>query len=299
MPNALELIEDAKLRLEAANLFYGHGTENAEDDAIFLVLHALGLAYDASQAALEAPVSLLQISALESLLEQRISKRMPSAYVTQRMWFAGLEFYVDQRVLVPRSPLGELILGQFAPWVDAGDVHRILEIGTGSGCIALALAHYFPEAEVFATDISDDALAVATLNLERHADLKERVSFVNADLFPESAQNSTRAELALFDLIVTNPPYVPESQMAALPEEYLNEPGLALLAGEDGLEFINRILNQAHAWLKPDGAIFFDVGNRWPVLDKAYPELSFTWCELERGGEGIGMIDALSLSKLR
>ena len=297
MPSALELIEASRQRLERADLFYGHGTDNPEDDAIFLVLHGLGLNYDASETELSANVSSIALDKVEALIARRISERLPSAYLTRRMWFAGLEFYVDERVLIPRSPLAEIILSRFSPWADPGQIRRILEIGTGSGCIALAVAHYFPGASVVATDISPDALAVASLNLERYDNLGDRVQFVHADLYPADLSQTGNSIPPGFDLIITNPPYVPASQMLELPAEYLAEPQTALVAGNEGLEFIERIFAEAAAWLNPGGVIFFDVGDRWAVLEEAYPRLPLVWCELQRGGEGIGMLDKQSLVK--
>ena len=288
MPTALTLIDASRHRLEQANLFYGHGTANAEDDAIFLVLHGLGLGYDASEEQLNADLSRERCSVVEDLIERRIRERIPSAYLTQRMWFAELEFYVDERALIPRSPLAELIMRGFSPWSDSQNLTRILEIGTGSGCIALALGHYFPDVTVTATDISAAALEVAALNLNRFEHLRPRVNFVQADLFPPESRR--------FDLIVTNPPYVPAEQMATLPAEYLAEPASALVAGADGLEFIDKIFRNASNLLSDNGLIFFDVGDRWALLEEVYPDLPFVWCELERGGEGIGMLDKQALN---
>ena len=297
MPSALELIESSRQRLERADLFYGHGTDNPEDDAIFLVLHGLGLGYDASEEQLSATVSASARASVDALVARRITERVPSAYLTNRMWFADLEFYVDERVLVPRSPLAEIILSRFAPWSDSGQIRRVLEIGTGSGCIALAVAHYLPRASVIATDISADALEVAKLNLERHEQLRDRVQFVHADLYPAGLATTSDIPGDGFDLIITNPPYVPASQMEVLPAEYKGEPEMALLAGEEGLEYIKKIFAEAVEWLAPQGVVFFDVGNRWAVLEEAFPNLPIVWCELERGGEGIGMLDRQSLKR--
>ncbi|MGR8950391.1 MAG: 50S ribosomal protein L3 N(5)-glutamine methyltransferase [Gammaproteobacteria bacterium] len=291
MPNALELIESSTARLEAANLYYGHGTDNAGDDAVFLVLHALGLGYEASAEELESDADVDQVKALDGLIKKRIAQRLPSAYLTRKMWFAGLEFYVDARVLIPRSPLAELIEKGFSPFVDPLRVSRVLEIGTGSGCIALALAQQFPQAEVIATDISTAALEVAAINLNRYAQFADRVHFKCADLFPHDESG--------FDLIVTNPPYVPTEVIPELPDEYHAEPDLALAAGADGLQLIDKIFARAPAVLKPNGLIFFDVGDRWSLMEKTYPELPFLWCELERGGEGIGMLEKSALSTFK
>ena len=290
LPTALELIDSSHLRLKAAELFYGHGTDNAADDALFLVLHGLGLDYDATDEILNRPCDEDRIARVEALVSRRIEERLPSAYLTQRMWFAGLEFYVDERVLVPRSPLAELILGGFAPWAEQINVKRILEIGTGSGCIAIALAEQFPKAEIIATDISPAALEVARINHARHLPITAQLEFIEANLFPEG--------LGSFDLIVTNPPYVPDSYMDGLPEEYHAEPKMALTAGKDGLTFIHDIFKQAASRMNPGGLLFFDVGDRWHLIEQTYRDTAFTWCELARGGEGIGMLERSALSKL-
>lgn len=290
MPTPLELIDASQRRLDAADLYYGHGTDNAADDALFLVLHGLGLSYDASDQALNTQCSDQATAKVDVLINRRINERLPSAYLTNRMWFAGLEFYVDERVLIPRSPLAELISSRFSPWADQLQVKRILEIGTGSGCIAIALAQYFPKAEVVATDISTAALEVAARNLANYEGLSESLSFVEADLFP--------AGNCAFDLIVTNPPYVPDGYMADLPAEYHAEPALALMAGNDGLRFVRQIFAEAAAHLNPGGLLFFDVGDRWSVMEQTFPDTPFTWCELSRGGEGIGLLEKSALGTL-
>ncbi len=291
MPTVLELIETCQRSLESADLFYGHGTDNPADEALFLVLHGLGLDYDVSDDALNEPCSDIAVAKVNSLVNRRMTERLPSAYLTQRMWFAGLEFYVDDRVLVPRSPLAELILTGFSPWLDGAKVKRILEIGTGSGCIAIALARQFPDADVIATDISPAALEVAAINQRRHSDMTTRLTFVEADLFPSNQDN--------FDLIVTNPPYVPENYFDDLPQVFHAEPKLALAAGQDGLSYIHDIFLGSPARLNADGLVFFDVGDRWHLIEQTYPALTFTWSELEYGGEGIGMVDRAALSTLQ
>ena len=217
-----ELINSAARRFRRAALFFGHGTDNAVGEAAFLVLHALALPPDAGDALLDQPLSDAGRAAAEQLIATRLERRCPAAYLTHRMWFAGHEFYVDERVLVPRSPLAELIHAGFAPWLDTGEVRRILDIGTGSGCIALACALAFPQASVDATDLSPDALAVAAINRARHG-LESRVRLVEADLFP--------ADAGTYDLIVSNPPYVPAARMDEIPRECPQEPLLALVAG--------------------------------------------------------------------
>lgn len=278
VPTPRALVLDAERRFLEADLYYGHGTDNARDEAVYLVFQALGLAFDAPEAVLDRPVGDAAAARVESLVARRIAERLPAAYLTRRMWFAGHEFYVDERVLVPRSPIAELILEDFAPWIDAAAVARILDIGTGSGCIAIAAALQFPGVHVDATDVSTDALAVAAHNVERHG-LGARVALHRADLFP--------AEDLPYDVILANPPYVPRDEMATLPAEYMHEPELALAAGNDGLALVGRILVEAARHLRPGGILIMDTGATWPAVEAAFPELPFIWVELAHGGEGI------------
>lgn len=282
------LIESAARRFRRAGLFFGHGTDNARDEAAFLVLHALGLPPDAGDELLDAPLDAAGLASAEDLLAMRLKRRCPAAYLTQRMWFAGHEFYVDERVLVPRSPLAELINARFEPWLDAAHVTRILDIGTGSGCIALACALAFPAAEVDATDLSVDALAVAAINRARHG-LDGRVSLIEANLFPAGA--------ARYDLIVSNPPYVPAARMAKLPREYLEEPAMALVAGDEGLACVDGILARAAEYLAPDGVLVVEVGEIAAAVDQRYAHLPLTWIEFEHGGEGVFVITREDLAR--
>ncbi|MBI4696308.1 MAG: 50S ribosomal protein L3 N(5)-glutamine methyltransferase [Gammaproteobacteria bacterium] len=277
-PTPRSLVLDAERRFDAAGLYYGHGTDNARDEAVYLVFHTLGLPFDAPEAALDRPVDAAVAVRVEALVARRITERLPAAYLTKAMWFAGHEFYVDERVLVPRSPIAELILEDFAPWVDATRVERVLDIGTGSACIAIAAALQFPGAHVDATDVSTDALAVAAHNVERHG-LGARVFLHRADLFP--------AEERRYDVILANPPYVPLDEMAELPPEYTHEPALALAAGDDGLDLVRRILDGAAARLRPGGILVMDTGATWPAVEAAFPGLPFIWVELAHGGDGI------------
>ena len=280
------LIEGAMRRFRRARLHYGHGTDNARDEAAFLVLHALGLPLDAGAEVLAQPLPVAAVAAAESLINARIQRRCPAAYLTHRMWFAGHEFYIDERVLVPRSPLAELIEGQFAPWIAPARVRHILDIGTGSGCIALATALAFPAARVDATDISADALAVAADNRARHG-LDARVTLHQADLFPPSA---TR-----YDLIVSNPPYVPAARLDELPAEYRAEPPLALISGVDGFDCVTAILARAATRLSDDGILVVEVGEIWPAVDRRFSTLPLTWIEFAAGGEGVFVISRRDL----
>ena len=275
------LVLDVEARFESAQLVFGHGTDNARDEAVFLVFHALGLPFDVDDDVLDQSLEDVQCAAVEEIVAERIKSRRPAAYLTGRMWFAGHEFHVDDRVLVPRSPIAELIKSEFKPWLDPSSIDRVLEIGTGSGCIAIATAIALPSAKIDATDNSADALAVAALNLARYPQLGDRIRFIEADLFPPS--NAT------YDLVVTNPPYVPSEDVATLPPEYAHEPSMALDAGPDGLTIVRRILAQTADRLSADGAIIVDVGEMVAAIDREIQSVSFTWIDVEYGGEGIGI----------
>lgn len=276
--SAATLIADCARRLDAAGVHFGHGTDNAEDEAAFLVLHALGLPFDVPRADYQRARSPAEVARVEALVEARIARRVPAAYLTRRMWFCGHEFAVDERVLVPRSPLAELIERGFTPWLAARAPRRILDIGTGSGCIAIAVALAFPDAHIDATDASADALAVAAANCARHG-VAGRVALYEADLFPPAPGR--------YDLIVSNPPYVPAARHAELPAEYQYEPRLALVADDDGCALVERILARAPALLSAHGLLVVEVGEMWPTLAARHPRLPFTWVEFERGGEGV------------
>ncbi len=276
--SAAGLMETAARRFEQAGVYFGHGTDNAGDEAAFLVLHALAWPFDVAPDELQRPLTPAEIAAVEFVIQARIDQRVPAAYLTHRMWFAGLEFYVDERVLVPRSPLAELIEGGFQPWLGMLPVRRILDIGTGSGCIAIAMATAFPSAQVDATDISEPALAVAAINRDRHG-LAARLELMLGDLFPPPGPR--------YDIIVSNPPYVPDERVAELPQEYRNEPRLALAAGDDGLSCVRRILANAPDYLNAGGLLIVEVGEIADDVATCYPNLPFTWVEFVHGGEGV------------
>jgi ribosomal protein L3 glutamine methyltransferase len=278
-PTVADLVRYGAGEFERAGLAYGHGTDNAVDDAAALVFHALGLDHADAENAYRLRPESGDVERVLGLLGERIERRVPGAYLIGRMWFAGLEFEVDERVIVPRSPFAELVAAQFAPWIDPLRVHRILDIGTGSGCIAVACAKAFPNARVDAVDLSADALAVARRNVARHG-VADRLELLQGDVFEPLGGRR-------YDLIVSNPPYVSDDEMAALPQEYLHEPDLALRAGGDGLDVVRRILAGAAEHLEPGGAIFVEVGDSDERLARAYPRLPFTWLEFEHGGGGV------------
>ena len=282
MTTPRQLIDWAVQRFTRSDLFFGHGADNALDEAAYLVLGALDLPFDVSLDKLKAKITETEQQRIKRLVDERIRSRKPAAYLLNKAWFAGLPFYVDERVLVPRSPIAELVRDRFSPWINTPDVTRILDLGTGSGCIAIACALAFPAALVDATDISPDALEVARINCERH-DLARRINLVESDLF--SALGDSR-----YDIIVCNPPYVTDGEMAALPAEYRYEPSLALAAGVTGLDVVDRILADAHRHLAPHGILAVEVGNGRAALEAKYPRTPFTWLDFEHGGEGVFVI---------
>ncbi len=263
--------------------YCGHGTTQIWDDMAMLILGSLHLPVDSPDWVWQN--QLLQ-EEKEYLLKQiigRVEKKIPVPYLTHEAWFAQLPFYVDERVLIPRSPFAEIIEAQFQPWIEADTIERVLEIGTGSGCMAIATAFALPHSEVYAVDISKDALEVANINVTQHQ-LMHQVHLVQSDLFQQLPKGLT------FDLIISNPPYVDAEDMATLPDEYRHEPTLALAAGEDGLTIVHRILKEAARYLNPQGILMVEVGNSSGALVDAYPTIPFVWIELAQGGDGIFLL---------
>lgn len=281
--DGLETIRDmirwGASRFNESNLYFGHGTDNALDEAAYLVSHALHLSPTIADRYLSARLLQEEKLYIADLFRYRVEERIPAAYLTQEAWFCGLSFYVDERVLIPRSPIAELIEQGFSPWF-SGEPISILEIGTGSGCIAIALAYAFPNTRIDAVDISPASLTVAQMNLERHG-VEGQVRLIQGDLFPDL---ELMAEP--YDLIIANPPYVDEEEMENLLPEYRHEPVQALAAGDDGLDYVRRILADASRYLAREGLLVVEVGNSERALMAEYPDASFIWPEFTRSESG-------------
>ncbi len=271
-------------RFVEAKLVFGHGTASALDEAAALVLHALRLPYNLSEFYLQSALTLEERQAIVAIIERRISERKPAAYLTHESIFAGLSFYVDERVLVPRSPIAELIEQRFAPWVEEEQVERILDLCTGSGCIAIACGYAFPGAEVDAVDVSSDALAVAEINVDKHASI-DNVLLYQSDLFDQLPDER-------YDIIVSNPPYVAIEEWQQLPAEFHAEPEIGFVAGDSGLDLVIRILAEAKDYLTPQGILVVEVGSSAETLQETFPNVPFYWLDFERGGDGVFLLTA-------
>ncbi|MCF7204110.1 50S ribosomal protein L3 N(5)-glutamine methyltransferase [Pseudomonas oligotrophica] len=286
-PSRLTTLRDyirwAVSRFHEQQLFFGHGTDNAWDDARLLVLGALHLPWEMADAYLDCRLEEDECQQLNALLRRRIEERVPTAYLLGEAWFCGLPFIVDERVLIPRSPIAEYIERHFAPWLPKTPA-RILDLCTGSGCIGIACAYEFPDAEVVLADLSFDALEVANRNIEQH-ELEGRVYTVQSDGFDGLPGQR-------FDLIVSNPPYVDAEDFAGMPEEYQHEPELGLACGADGLDLVRRILAEAADHLSEDGVLVVEVGNSQVHVQALYPEVDFTWLEFQHGGHGVFLLAA-------
>lgn len=286
-----DLVRRGASMFNEAELFFGHGTDNALDEALQLVLHALHLDHTLPQSYLDAHLTGDEKARVLELFQQRIRERVPAAYLTGKAWFTGLEFDVSRDVLVPRSPIAELIEEQFSPWLDASGENVILDLCSGSGCIAIACAYAFPQAQVDAVDISEAALKIARVNVGRHH-LHERVAVIASDLFDQLPPRQ-------YDLIVSNPPYVSSDEYRELPPEYQHEPEIGLEAGSDGMDVVARILQDAAPYLAPGGIIIVEVGASADLLMARFPDIPFLWLDFEKGGDGVFLLTAEQLRDCR
>ena len=285
LSNIIDYIRWSMSQFNQAKLTYGHGTDNALDEAAALVTHALSIPHDIPAAMYQAKLTGAEKTHIIDLVRQRIVKRIPLPYLTHEAWFANMPFFVDERVLVPRSPLAELIEHHFEPWLDLNNTPdtQILDLCTGSGCIAIACAAALPESHVDAVDISKDALDVTNINIDRHA-MQDQVTAIKSDLFNDLPQKR-------YNIILSNPPYVDEHDMACLTDEFKHEPKLGLEAGKQGLDIVTHILRDAVDYLLPGGILIVEVGNSAGALEQAYPDIAFTWIEFERGGDGVFLLN--------
>lgn len=270
--------------------YFGHGTDNAWDDIWMLISGSLNLPFDINPAVLEASLTDFEKKILIKNLEQRIEKNIPVPYITKEAYFCDLTFYIDERALIPRSPIAELIKNQFEPWIESQNVTRILDLCTGSACIAIACCYAFPDAIVDAVDISDAALEVAKINQEKH-NLNYQLNLIQSDCFAKLKNNK-------YDIIVSNPPYVSSAEMETLPIEYRHEPKLALEAEHDGLAVVINILHNAKHHLNVGGILIVEVGNSEEALIEAFPDVQFMWLDFENGGQGVFLLTYEQLQML-
>lgn len=265
-----DLIRYATSQFNRAELFFGHGTDNAFDEAVYLVLHTLHLPLDTLDPFMDACIPYEERAEVMEIIERRANERVPAAYLTGEAWLGEFRFHVDERVIVPRSFCFELLRDGLSPWIqDADRVGRALDLCTGSGCLAILLAHYFPNAQVDAIDLSDEALEVAQQNVAEYG-LEDVIRLIRSDVFNALGDET-------YDLILSNPPYVTEESMHELPEEYLHEPSMALAGGSDGLDIVRRIITGARRHLTPDGVLIVEVGHNRELVEAAFPALEFVW----------------------
>jgi ribosomal protein L3 glutamine methyltransferase len=279
-----DLMRFSVSRFHEARVFFGHGTDNAWDEAAYLLLHSLHLPVDQQlDPCMDARLTAAERASALKLVRRRVAERVPAAYLTHEAWLGDYRFYVDERVIVPRSHIAELLREQLSPWInDPWAVKRVLDMGTGSGCLAILAAEAFPEAVVDAVDVSPDALAVARINVEDYG-LGARIRLAESDVF--AALSGER-----YDVIVANPPYVNAGSMEKLPEEYRREPRLALAGGEDGLDFVRALLREAPRHLAPEGLLIVEIGNNKDALERAFPRLSFVWLDTSAGDRFVFML---------
>lgn len=284
------VLRDAITRFRRAGLFFGHGTHNARDEAAYLILHTLNLPLGDLDSVLDRLLGTNELATVRAVLRERVTKRTPAAYLTREAWLGDFRFYVDERVIVPRSFIAELLREGLAPWVaDAKLVRSVLDLCTGSGCLAILAAHVFPNARIDATDLSAKALQVARRNVKAYG-LGKRVRLLRSDLY--GALGAKR-----YDLIVSNPPYVNAAAMRKLPREYRREPRLALAGGRDGLALVHRLLAAAAARLNPGGLLLVEIGHNRDVLETIYPRLPFTWLETSAGPDYVFLLRKEDLPK--
>jgi len=272
-----------------AGLYFGHGTDNALDEAAALVLSVLHLPPDLHPSWLQSRLTGEEREQVIRLIQRRINERLPLPYLTGEAWFAGMRFTVNSSVLIPRSPMAELIESDFAPWLEVAGVDRVLDLCCGSGCIGIATAAYIPGCEVDLVDLSAAAIEVSRQNIQQH-DLSHRVRVFQSDLFESLPPQH-------YDLIISNPPYVGAQEMALLPKEYRHEPEMALQAEDEGLEIVRRILKESPAFLAPEGILIVEVGNSATLLQERYPDVPFVWLDFSRGGDGVFIFGAQDLAK--
>jgi ribosomal protein L3 glutamine methyltransferase len=278
-----DLMRFAVSRFNEASLFFGHGTDNAWDEAAYLLLHTLHLPIDQLDPYIDARLTRSERAAALEIIRRRIADRVPAAYLTHEAWLGDYRFYVDERVIVPRSHIAELLQEQLSPWVnDPWGVSRVLDMCTGSGCLAILATEAFPEAAVDAIDVSPDALAVAQINVSKYG-LEDRVQLIESDAFSGIPDKK-------YDVIISNPPYVNAASMASLPEEYRREPSLALASGHDGLDFARMLLDNAARHLTPDGLLIVEIGNNKDALERAFPRFSFVWLDTAAGDRYVFML---------
>ncbi|OAM40825.1 MULTISPECIES: 50S ribosomal protein L3 N(5)-glutamine methyltransferase [Eikenella] len=277
-----DLLRFCTSRFNQARLSFGHGSDNAHDEAVYLILHTLHLPLDTLEPYLDAALLPEEIDAILSLAERRVNERLPMAYLTRQAWQGDFEFYVDERVLIPRSFIYEQLGEPIAPWTgDSNQIRRVLDLCTGSGCLAIQAACHYPEAQVDAADLSHEALAVAAINVANYG-LEDRVRLIQSDLFTNLSGN--------YDLIISNPPYVNAESVAALPAEYLHEPEMALGSGEDGLDATRQILQHAPRFLNPRGVLLVEIGYNREALEAAFPQLPFFWPKQSDGGSSVFLL---------
>ncbi len=277
-------------RFVEAGLSYSHGLSSPLDESAYLVLRSLSLPVDTPDVYWSSALTNSEKTTVVDVLKRRITDKTPSAYIFNEGWFAGLQFYVDERVLVPRSPIAELVENQFSPWADADDVLSVLDLCTGSGCIGIACAYAFPHADIDLSDVSPEALEVANINIDGH-DARQRVSAIESNIFSNLQDKQ-------YDIIVSNPPYVDAEDMTGLPQEFHHEPELGLSSGADGLDLTRVILQQASRHLTDNGILVVEVGNSQYALMELFPQMPFQWVEFERGGDGVFVLTKQQLEQM-